>query len=112
MSTLLDTTFAALADPTRREILIHLAEQDASVGELADKFPISQPAVSRHLKVLEDAHLVEKRIDRQRRISHIRAEPLREALEWIKRYERFWEDKLDRMDEVIRKRMDVDPDGR
>ena len=104
MSTDLDTTFSALADPTRRQILLYLSKQDASVGELARKFPISQPAISQHLRVLEDANLIEKRVDRQRRISHLRAEPLREAGEWIAKYERFWQDKLHRLDGVLRKR--------
>lgn len=97
----LDTTFAALADPTRRAILACLAEGEASVGELSQRFPISQPAVSRHLKVLEEAQLIVRRIDRQRRVSHLRAEPLREVSEWLERYRQFWEERFDALDTYL-----------
>ncbi len=97
----LDTTFAALADPTRRAILACLAEGEASVGELAQRFPISQPAVSRHLKVLEDAQLIVRRIDRQRRVSRLKAEPLRQAAEWIETYRRFWENRFDALERYL-----------
>ena len=97
----LDTTFAALADPTRRAILSYLIEGDASVGELSARFPISQPAVSRHLRVLEEAELIERRVDRQRRICSLRAARLHEIAEWIERYRVFWEQKLDRLEAVL-----------
>ena len=97
----LDTTFAALADPTRRAILSHLAKGDASVGELSARFPISQPAVSRHLKVLEEAQLVERRVERQRRMCSLRAARLREIAEWVERYRGFWEQSLDRLEAVL-----------
>jgi DNA-binding transcriptional ArsR family regulator len=91
----LDDVFSALADPTRRAILARLALGEASVGELAEPFKISLPAVSRHLKVLESAHLIAREKDAQWRRCRLRPEPLKEAADWISRYREFWEDRLD-----------------
>src|SRR5207249_9170846 len=87
----LDTTFAALADPTRRAILARLASGEASVTELAAPFAMSQPAISKHLKVLERAGLVSRGRDAQRRPRRLEAKPLAEATQWLERYRRFWE---------------------
>ena len=91
----LNGTFAALADPTRRAILARLARGEASVGDLARPFDISLPAISRHLRVLERARLIERRVDAQRRVCRLRAQPLRAAATWIERYRDFWEERLD-----------------
>jgi DNA-binding transcriptional ArsR family regulator len=91
----LTETFAALADPTRRAILARLARGEASVGDLARPFSISLPAVSRHLRVLEQARLIERRVDAQRRVCRLRAQPLRTAASWIERYRSFWEERLE-----------------
>lgn len=91
----LNRTFAALADPTRRAILARLARGEAAVGDLARPFNISLPAVSRHLRVLERAKLIERRVDAQRRVCRLRAPPLRVAANWIERYRSFWEERLD-----------------
>lgn len=91
----LSTTFAALADPTRRAILARLAAGEASVGELAAPFDISLPAVSRHLKVLERAGLIERETDAQWRRCHLRGAPLADAADWIDRYRAFWEARFD-----------------
>ena len=91
----LDQTFTALADPTRRAILARLARGPTSVGELAAPFEISLPAVSKHLRVLERARLIEVRADAQRRICRLRGAALKEAGDWIERYRRFWEERLD-----------------
>ena len=91
----LNETFGALADPTRRAILARLARGEASVGDLARPFAISLPAVSRHLRVLERARLIERRVDAQRRVCRLRAQPLRAAAGWIERYRSFWEQRLD-----------------
>ena len=99
----LTDTFAALADPTRRAILARLAKGEATVGELADPFEISLPAVSRHLRVLEDARLIERRVDAQWRMCSLNAEPLHEASEWIEFFRRFWEGRLDRVAEYLEK---------
>jgi DNA-binding transcriptional ArsR family regulator len=93
----LSRTFAALADPTRRAILARLAQGEASVGELAEPFSISLPAVSRHLRVLKAASLIEQRTDAQWRLCALRVEPLREAADWIDGYRRFWEHQLDKL---------------
>jgi DNA-binding transcriptional ArsR family regulator len=87
----LDATFAALADPTRRAILARLARGDAVVGDLARPFAISLPAVSRHLRVLERARLIERRVDAQWRVCRLRPQALRTAASWIEEYRRFWE---------------------
>ena len=97
----LDATFAALADPTRRGILARLALGEASVGELAAPFEMSQPAISKHLKVLERAGLIARGRDRQRRPARLQAEPLREVAEWAERYRRFWEESYERLDEYL-----------
>ncbi len=98
----LSYTFAALADPTRREILARLAEGEATVNELAEPFPISIQAVSKHLKVLERAHLISRGRTARLRPSRIRGDALREATEWLNGYHRFWSDSFDRMDERLR----------
>jgi DNA-binding transcriptional ArsR family regulator len=98
----LDRTFAALADPTRRAILARLAQGAATVGELARPFPMSQPAVSKHLKVLERAGLIVRGRRAQWRPAEIRAEPLREAAGWLDEYRRLWEERLDRLDTYLR----------
>ena len=97
----LDQTFAALADPTRRAILARLAHGEAAVGELAKPFAISLPAVSRHLRVLEEARLIERRVDAQWRVCRLRPQPLRAAADWLDDYRRFWEESLDRLAEVL-----------
>jgi len=97
----LDATFAALADPTRRAILARLASGAASVTELAEPFAISQPAVSKHLKVLEAAGLISRGRDAQRRPRRLEAMPLAEAAEWLERYRRFWEGSFRRLDAVL-----------
>jgi DNA-binding transcriptional ArsR family regulator len=97
----LDSTFAALADPTRRAILARLASGQASVTELAEPFGISQPAVSKHLKVLERAGLVSRGRDAQRRPSRLEATPLAEATAWLEGYRRFWEDSFQNLDALL-----------
>jgi DNA-binding transcriptional ArsR family regulator len=97
----LDATFAALADPTRRAILARLASGDASVMELAEPFAMSQPAISKHLKVLERAGLISHSRDAQRRPRKLEAAPLAEATEWLERYRTFWEESLQRLDAVL-----------
>ena len=99
----LSTTFAALADPTRRAILARLAEGNATVTELAKPFPMSLPAISRHLKVLEHAGLISRDRLAQFRPSSLRAEPLREATAWMETYREMWEGRMDRLDEHLRK---------
>ncbi len=97
----LDATFAALADPTRRAILARLASGDASVAELAAPFEMSQPAISKHLKVLERAGLISRRRDAQRRPRKLEAERLGEATEWLERYREFWEESYLRLDALL-----------
>ncbi len=91
----LSTTFSALADPTRRAILERLARDQASVGELAAPFDISLPAISRHLKVLEAARLIRRERDAQRRRCRLEGVALKEAVDWLARYRRFWEQRFD-----------------
>src|SRR5215831_12391977 len=91
----LDSLFAALADPTRRAILARLAKGDASVMELAEPFAVSQPAISKHLKVLERAGLISRGRDAQRRPCRLEALPLRDIDRWIEAYRRFWEESFD-----------------
>jgi DNA-binding transcriptional ArsR family regulator len=98
----LTATFAALADPTRRAILARLADGDATVTELAKPFPVSLPAISRHLKVLERAGLISRNRTAQWRPSSIRAEPLREATAWMDTYREIWESRMDRLDDHLR----------
>jgi DNA-binding transcriptional ArsR family regulator len=97
----LDSTFAALADPTRRAILARLASGEASVLELAEPFDMTQPAISKHLKVLERAGLISRRRDAQRRPCRIEARPLAEANDWLKDYRRLWETSFRKLDAVL-----------
>ena len=97
----LSHTFAALADPTRRAIIARLASGEASVTELADPFDITLPAVSRHLKVLERAGLIERSREAQRRPARLQASPLKDIDDWVERYRRFWEQRLDRLDDYL-----------
>lgn len=97
----LDSVFSALADPTRRAILARLALGEASVGELAEPFDISLPAVSRHLKVLENAELIARSKDAQWRRCRLRPAPLKEAADWISQYRKFWEDQLDALADYL-----------
>ncbi len=97
----LDATFAALADPTRRAILARLASGEASVGELARPFAMSQPAISRHLKVLERAGLISRGQDAQRRPRRLEAKPLAEASQWLETYRQFWETSFHRLDGLL-----------
>jgi DNA-binding transcriptional ArsR family regulator len=102
----LSSTFAALADPTRREILGRLAEGEATVNELAEPFPISVQAVSQHLKVLEQAGLITRGRTAQLRPSRLRAAPLEDAVEWLEKYRPFWQDSFDRLEERLRESED------
>jgi DNA-binding transcriptional ArsR family regulator len=97
----LDATFAALADPTRRAILARLATGDASVMELAEPFDMSQPAISKHLKVLERAGLISRGRDAQRRPCHLEAQPLEAAYLWIERYRQMWDTNFERLDTLL-----------
>ena len=97
----LDATFAALADPTRRAILARLSSGDASVFELAEPFAMSQPAISKHLKVLERAGLISLGRDAQRRPRRLEAKPLAEATKWLERYREFWEANYQRLDALL-----------
>jgi DNA-binding transcriptional ArsR family regulator len=97
----LDAVFGALADPTRRAILARLADGDASVGQLAAPFSVSQPAISRHLKVLEGAGLISRTRRSTARLSHLEAAPLRDATEWLARYRQYWEESHDRLDQLL-----------
>jgi DNA-binding transcriptional ArsR family regulator len=102
----LSSTFSALADPTRRAILDQLAKGDATVSELAEPFPISVQAVSKHLKVLEQAGLITRGRSAQRRPSHLRGGPLKDASEWLGDYRRFWAESFDRLDTRLAKEAD------
>src|SRR5690242_1078811 len=102
----LSATFAALADPTRRAILTRLAEGEATVNELAAPFPISKPAISRHLKVLERAGLIVRGREAQLRPSRMQADPLDEAVEWMQSRKRTWEARIDRLDAHLRRKGD------
>lgn len=97
----LDATFAALADPTRRAILARLASGEASVAELAEPFEMTQPAISKHLKVLERAGLVSRGRDAQRRPRRLEAKPLAEATEWLAEYRHFWEGSFRKLDALL-----------
>src|ERR1041385_1634769 len=97
----LSTAFSALADPTRRAILARLTLGETSVGELAEPFDMSLPAISKHLKVLERAGLIERGRDAQRRPCRLAAEPLHEVSDWVATYQRFWEQRLDRLEEYL-----------
>lgn len=99
----LSTTFAALADPTRRAILARLALREASVTELAEPFRMSMPAVSKHLKVLERAGLIARGREAQWRPCRLQAAPLKDVAGWLEDYRRFWEESFDRLDEYLHK---------
>jgi len=98
----LSSTLAALADPTRRAILARLAEGEATVTELAEPFAMSQPAVSKHLKVLERAGLISRGVSAQWRPRRLEAAPLRDLHDWLEHYRRFWDESLDRLDDYLR----------
>jgi DNA-binding transcriptional ArsR family regulator len=97
----LDTTFAALADPTRRAILARLSQGEASVLDLAEPFDMSLPAISKHLKVLERAGLIVRGRDAQRRPCRLQAAPLKEVSDWAESYRRFWEESFDRLEDYL-----------
>jgi DNA-binding transcriptional ArsR family regulator len=97
----LSTTFSALADPTRRAILARLALGETSVNEIAEPFEMSLPAISRHLKVLENAGLITRSRDAQWRPCRLKADELKTATEWLEGYRRFWEESFDRLDEYL-----------
>jgi len=98
----LSTTFAALADPTRRAILARLSSGEAPVTELAKPFEMSLPAISKHLKVLERAGLIARGRDAQWRPCRLSARPLKDAADWLEEYRRFWEESFDRLDDYLR----------
>ncbi|WP_020177238.1 ArsR/SmtB family transcription factor [Methyloferula stellata] len=98
----LNDTFAALADPTRRAILARLASGEASVKELMEPFALSQPAISKHIQVLERAGLISRSRAAQTRPCKLEAKPLKEAADWIEHYRRFWTDSFDRLDDYLR----------
>jgi len=97
----LDAIFAALADPTRRAILTRLARGEAPVNEIAAPFEMSQPAVSRHLKVLEQAGLIERDVDKQRRPARLKAEPMAQAVGWLEEFRQFWSSNFDQLDDLL-----------
>lgn len=97
----LSAVFGALADPTRRAILARLTEGDLTVGELSAPFPVSQPAISRHLKVLETAGLISRSRRATARLSHLEAEPLRDATSWLARYQAYWDESHERLDALL-----------
>jgi DNA-binding transcriptional ArsR family regulator len=101
----LDATFFALSDPTRRAILLHLAHGEASVNELTERFSISQPAISRHLKVLKAAGLIRRNRDAQRRPAVIDPQSMREIAGWIERYRKMWEKNYQRLDSALGRHM-------
>jgi DNA-binding transcriptional ArsR family regulator len=109
----LSDTFSALADPTRRAILARLAQGEASVKELMQPFALSQPAISKHLQVLERAGLVSRGRDAQRRPCKLEAARLQEAAEWIEHYRRFWTESLDRLDDYLKElqAQQIEPKG-
>jgi DNA-binding transcriptional ArsR family regulator len=97
----LSAVFGAIADPTRRAILTRLTQGDATVAELSAPFHVSQPAISRHLKVLEQAGLISRSRRATARLSHLEAQPLREATAWLARYQEFWDESYGRLDELL-----------
>ena len=103
----LSATFQAVADPTRRIILARLALGEATVQELAEPLPISQPAVSKHLKVLERAGLIERRREAQRRWCRLQAKPLRDVAIWATEFQRYWDESFERLDELLKKEKDT-----
>ena len=108
----LSQTFSALADPTRRAILARLADGNATVGELAEPFDMSLPAVSRHLKVLTDAGLIERHSEAQWRHCALRGEGFRAAADWIEFYRQFWEQQFDRLDAFLKRTTPSAPKGK
>jgi DNA-binding transcriptional ArsR family regulator len=100
-NTNLDAVFAALADPTRRAILSRLAKGAASVHDIAEPFAMSQSAVSKHLKVLQRAGLVERNIERQKRPAHLKAEPMAAAVDWLNVFRKFWSSSFEQLDELL-----------
>src|SRR5450755_682985 len=108
----LSLVFGALADPTRRAILTRLAESEATVAQLAEPFDMSQPAISRHLKVLENAGLISRTRRATARLSHLQAEPLREVTTWLARYQRFWDESHERLDDLLAALQAGHDDGR
>jgi len=102
----LSVVFHALADPTRRAILLHLIQWDATVAELAAPFSVSQPAISQHLKVLQQAGLISRTRRATARLSHLEAEPLREATIWLDRYREYWDESFDRLDALLEELQD------
>lgn len=107
----LTAVFSALADPTRRSILMRLMAGDASVAELAEPFDMSQPAVSKHLKVLEGAGLISRSRAATSRFSHLEARPLKEANAWMQKYKRFWNESFDRLDSALADYMKQEEDA-
>jgi DNA-binding transcriptional ArsR family regulator len=105
----LDSVFSALADPTRRAILARLTEGDANVAELAAPFSMSQPAISRHLKVLEGAGLISRHRRATARLSHLEAEPLREATDWLAKYQAYWDESYERLDDLVARLKSIRP---
>ena len=106
----LDAVFGALADPTRRAILTRLTQGEASVAELAAPFHVTQPAISRHLKVLERAGLISRTRRATARLSHLRAEPLKRATVYLAGYREFWEESYERLDELLTALQQEEPD--
>ena len=111
MSDPLSATFAALADPTRRAILARLSLGETSVGDLAEPFAMSLPAVSKHLKVLERAGLITRGRDAQWRPCRLKADPMKDAALWLEQYQRFWDERLDRLDGYLQHIQKEPPDG-
>ena len=97
----LDAVFAALADPTRRAILSRLASGQASVNEIAEPFEMSQPAISKHLKVLERAGLIERDVEQQRRPAKLKADNMAVAVDWLEEFKQFWETSFNQLDDVL-----------
>lgn len=108
----LDATFTALADPTRRAILARLAQGEASVTELTEPFRMSQPAISRHLRVLERAGLITQGRRAQLRPRRLDAAPLKDATEWLERYRQFWEESFDRLDALLQEMKEKEDAGK
>ncbi|MGH1445427.1 MAG: ArsR/SmtB family transcription factor [Cognatishimia sp.] len=106
----LDAVFGALSDPTRRAILARLSSGDASVNELAEPFEMSQPAISKHLKVLENAGLIDRAIDKQRRPARLKAAPMAEAVAWLEEFKRFWVGSFDQLDDLLEELKQGTPD--
>jgi DNA-binding transcriptional ArsR family regulator len=104
----LSVVFGALADPTRRAILTRLTQGDATVGEICAPFAMSQPAISRHLKVLEEAGLISRSRKATMRLSHLEAAPLRAATSWLAAYREYWESSYDQLDEVLAELRDAE----